>query len=168
MDHAKLALTMPDGHVEIMTFVVLGRSPTLPVGAVWLSPGQWAREPSDANIVQELAKTYAHQPASPVRYRRIADDATPTDRTYRDAWVDDGKSISHDMPKAREIHVARLRKERAPLLDELDRLWSRANGQNNAKEAARIEVQRQALRDLPSVEHAKTIEELKAVKLPNG
>lgn len=92
----------------------------------------------------------------------------PVDRSYRNAWVDDGQAIVHDMPKARAIHLTRLRKQRDAALDALDGPWMRAMGQDNKAEAARIEAERQALRDMPvtlapAIAAAATLDELKAV-----
>lgn len=96
-------------------------------------------------------------------------------RTFRDAWRHDGNAISIDMPTAREIHKQRLREMREPLLDSLDRAFTRAQGRlalggNREEEAkatlAAVEANRQALRDVtadPAIEKAATPEELAAV-----
>lgn len=89
----------------------------------------------------------------------------PTDRTFRDAWRDQG-GIVVDMPAAREIHKERLREVRAPLLEALDIEYTRADEQKNDAKKAEIAAKRQALRDVtsdPAIEVATTPEALKAV-----
>jgi len=115
----------------------------------------------------EVAADTGERLSQPVSYRLISDFALPEDRTYRGAWRDDGAGaqIVHDMGKAREIHLAGVRRARAAKLEGLDRDWMRATGQGKKRDADVIEAKRQALRDLPTtlgVEDAKTIDELKA------
>jgi hypothetical protein len=100
----------------------------------------------------------------PIGYRAISDADIPADRTYRNAWTDDGSVIRHDMPKARDLHIQRVRRARGLRLEDLDAKWMRASGQKKQNEADEIESQRQTLRDLPmtlKVEEAQTIEDLK-------
>jgi hypothetical protein len=170
--HVKVAITLDDGRVAIMGFVTVGRGPKPPDGGEWINEaaGLWKREPSDANIFQEIARTFTLG-AQPTSYRIVKDDELPTDRTYRNAWKDDGKGkpLTHDIAKAREIHLRQVREVRGPKLDQLDRDWMRAFGTGDTVEAARIEAKRQELRDLPAtlgVDKAKNVEELKALKSP--
>jgi hypothetical protein len=68
------------------------------------------------------------------------------------------------MPKARDLHIQRVRRARGLRLEDLDAKWMRASGQKKQNEADEIESQRQTLRDLPmtlKVEEAQTIEDLK-------
>lgn len=72
--------------------------------------------------------------------------------------------ISINMEKARDIHRARMRIAREPLLAKLDIAFQRALEQNT--NTATIVAQKQALRDVtsdPAIEAAQTIDELKAV-----
>lgn len=78
--------------------------------------------------------------------------------------------ISIDMDKARALHRARLRIVRKPLLDALDLAWKRAMEAGDAKRAAAVAAEQQALRDLPAdpaIDAAKTPEQLLAA-LPDG
>ncbi len=97
----------------------------------------------------------------------VAFDAEPPqDRTYRDAWTFANGRMRCDMVKAREIQRDRIRRARQHKLDELDRLWNRARGRKNSKEAAAIEAQRQALRDAPAdpaIGRARTPAQLKTI-----
>jgi hypothetical protein len=146
----KFAVRCDDGSVTILAFVLRSRGPTPRGGKVDPSTGEWVREPTDENVFYEIERIFAAPgKPRPMGYRPIKDADVPADRTYRDAWTDDGKAIVHDMGKARALHVARLRRRRAPKLVELDGQWMRAMGQGNSQEAARVEAERQALRDLP-------------------
>ncbi|HET7851986.1 MAG TPA: hypothetical protein VFK91_04500, partial [Methyloceanibacter sp.] len=89
----------------------------------------------------------------------------PQDRTFRNAWtLGAGGAVDVDMPRAREVWRARMRKARAPLLAALDVDMSRA-----FRDSARqneIEAKRQTLRDVtadPAIEAATTPEELDEV-----
>lgn len=103
-----------------------------------------------------------------VSYRFIEYWDLPQDRTYRDALKDHGTHIGHDMTTARAIHIEHARVNRIAALEQLDRDWMRATGQGKKTEAATLEANRQAWRDLPAtlagqVESAQTIEELQAI-----
>lgn len=96
-------------------------------------------------------------------------EGLPTDRSFRNAWVRGGGGMAVDMAKARVIHTDRLRTQRVPVLEELDRQWMRATGQNKVRDAEAIEAKRQALRDIPEkyksrIDGAKTSEDLLAIK----
>jgi len=106
-----------------------------------------------------------------VSSREMPDDAIPSDRDFRDAWVDTTSEliIDFDMPKARTIHLGRIRKDRNEKLALLDIDAIKAEDQNNSAELARIREQKQVLRDIPQtiasdLAAATTIEELKEIK----
>ncbi len=173
----KFTITMDDGQLVIMSFVVVGRGNLLPRFASWLDEknGWWFRASTDEAVRDEMRRAYpeydleGNRRAQPVSHRRIADQHLPTDRTYRGAWRDDGAAIVHDMPKAREIHLRNLRAKRAAKLEQLDRDWMRATGQGKKQEADKLEQERQKLRDLPAsigVDRANTVDELKALTSP--
>jgi hypothetical protein len=97
----------------------------------------------------------------------VCDEADiPTDRTFRNAWERGGKSVVVNMPKAREIHMARIRARRNELLDASDKELARA--QETGGDVRAIQARRQALRDVPqsiqaAVEAAQTPDSLKHV-----
>jgi hypothetical protein len=165
----RVAITMDDDSVAIMSFATFARGPTLPYGATWTeTEGYWSREPSDANLFHEISRTFATGP-QPVRYRMVRDADIPDDREYRNALRDDGTRLYHDMPKAREIHLANLRRQRTTKLEELDREWMKAVGQKDKKATYAIEAKRQVLRDLPAnlgptVAMAVNTDELKTIR----
>lgn len=151
-----------------MGFFTVGRGSSLPYGAEWIegNAGWWRREPSDANVFHEISRAFPDATG----YRRLLPGELPTDRSYRDAWRDDGKKIHHHMPKAREIHLGRLRRQRGEVLAELDKKWMIAMGADDKHAAKAIEAKRQALRDMPvtkapALEAAQTTEDLKTITL---
>jgi len=125
---------------------------------------------TDEQIFREVERMYRDPRASAIGFRRIDDTDLPTDRTYRDAWADTGAGpLTHDMPRARGLHLARVRLARAKRFAELDSEWMRAAGQGKKADEAAVEARRQALRDLPAtlgVEAATTVEDLKACWSP--
>lgn len=161
-----IAMRRNDGGVSFMALLTVGRGNVLPLGAQWLEDGWWVRPPTEQVIESEIAK--ATEPGTILGWRVLEDGEVPTDRTYRNAWVDTGK-IEHDMVKAREIHRQHIRAHRASALKELDGQWMRAQGQGKKAEADAIEAERQKWRDAPAdprIEAATTVEELKAIAGP--
>jgi len=168
-----IAITREDGSLSIMEYLVLGRGSMLPEGAEWFDQkaGVWSRRATDELIEKEIARACTdgvHGAAIGWRViRNLAE--VPKDRTYRNAWVDTGKRVEHDMPKAREIHRQHIRKRRAAVLRELDGQWMRAVGrkQRVPDEAERIEAERQKWRDMPNdprIDQAQSVEELLKLK----
>jgi len=95
------------------------------------------------------------------------DSATLPDRTFRDAWKTAAGKVDVDMPKARAIHMARIRRVRDKELAKLDVAWSRAIAKGVGADV--VEAKRQKLRDLPQtfdLTSSTTPEELK-VMWPN-
>lgn len=98
--------------------------------------------------------------ASPIQI--VEGDPRPQNRTFRNAWTLNGDKIDHDMPKARSIHMDRIREARDEKLKSLDNDWMKATGQNKKAEAEAVEAKRQWLRDIPQTFdlNAATPEEL--------
>ena len=166
-DTIPLSVTLEDGSQVIHYFMVTGRGSLLPPGAYWSGAHQWKRDPVDAVIVENLNASFQDRPY--VSWRKLSEGDIPQDRTFRNAWVDDGKAIVHDMDKAKQLKREHLRHERAGVFPVLDAQWSRAFGQGKADEAAAVERRRQVLRDLPAdprIEAATTVDDLHAIKLP--
>lgn len=98
-------------------------------------------------------------------HREVTEAEIPTDRTFRNAWTDEG-SLTVDMKKAREIHRAALRSSRSPKLAALDVEYQRADEVGDARAKALIVQRKNELRavtDIPEIEAADTPEALKAV-----
>lgn len=141
--------------LSIMSFVTKGYNPN---GTV-----QFEREATAENIEAEIAKGDFK-----ILSWRIVDPTELPDRTFRDAWTDNKNHIGHDMSACRNIHRARLRKQRAPLLAALDVQYQQADERGNGREKSLIAKKKQALRDItadPRIESAATPEELLKVTL---
>jgi len=99
-----------------------------------------------------------------VSYKIVSQDQIPSDRSFRNALIIDGDSISHDIDKCRSIHKDRLREMRNPKLSALDVDFMRALESGDSVAIAEIAAKKQALRDVTkdaSLTSAKTPEELK-------
>lgn len=163
----KIAVTLDDGTVAIMSFVTRSASPTLPYGAVWEDQtlGLWTRPANDANVFAEMTKAFATRLAKPVSYVVVEEQSIPVDRTYRNALRHTGSEFAYDLEHAKGLHLALLRQARVGALEQLDREWMKAAGQKDQATADAVEAQRQVLRDLPQsveIKAATTINELKA------
>jgi hypothetical protein len=129
--------------------------------------------PDAADPEREVAKWQSSHAERALSWSVVDGSVDVTDE-YRDAWRDhDGKAAAYDLPRARELHRAKLRRERAPLLAALDvdslKALEAAEPDANAKLRA-VGVRKQALRDAPAdprIDAAETIEELRAVQLPS-
>lgn len=96
-------------------------------------------------------------------WRRIEQSEIPSDRTFRNSWVDNGKSVSIDMDRARNEHRDKLRLMRAPLLEALDVDFVRALEDGDEARKTAIIAHKKALRDVTqdkAINEARTPEEL--------
>jgi hypothetical protein len=118
----------------------------------------------DADAATEVARWEVENGAgSVVSWEPIAESARPPRCEFRDAI---GHDLKHRMDVACEIHKAKLRRERAPKLAELDVEFMRAL--ELGKPTADIVAKKQALRDVtadPRIAAAKTIDDLRKVTL---
>ncbi len=127
--------------------------------------------PDDADVQAEV-DSWEAKPKNVARgltatsFQWHEDDPTPGDRGFRDAWKRGVAGVDVDMPKARVIHMDRIRVARDKQLNELDKQTLKAVGQGDAAEQARIEAEKQRLRDLPQtfdLTNASTPEALAAL-----
>ena len=89
----------------------------------------------------------------------------PSDRHFRGAWTLNGKVISEDMAKAKEIFKDKIREVRAPLLDAEDVVYMKALEADDADAKTASVNKKKALRDAPAAQaitDADTIAKLKA------
>ena len=96
-------------------------------------------------------------------YEIVDDSVIPTDRSFRNAWVQDSKTIKTDMAKAREIHKTNIRNARVSKLAELDIEFQKAL--ETSSSTTDIVSKKQALRDAPAdsaIASATTEAKLKA------
>jgi len=183
----KIVYTRPDGGISVVSPAEgarLANSVTLANGTVlsggprsvdqflrrWPVAGavaQWA-ETEDEFLARVRARSV---PANASGVRIVNDTDIPTDRTFRNAWQDPGSgAVKVDMPKACEIHRARLRELRTPMLAALDVEWMKALETGDEQKKTQVAAKKQALRDVtadPAIDAADTPAALKAV-LPTG
>jgi hypothetical protein len=87
----------------------------------------------------------------------------PRDNDFYDAWEMDATSVTVNLDKAKEITKARLRAERAPLLEAQDVLFQRAL--ESSADTTAIVAEKQRLRDITGlVDAVTTLEGLRAIK----
>ena len=91
---------------------------------------------------------------SGLSYEIVEDSAIPTDRSFRNAWKQNSKTIETDMAKAKEIHKTNIRTARAPKLAELDIEFQRAL--ETSADTSTIVAKKQTLRDAPSASGIST------------
>ena len=100
---------------------------------------------------------------SGLSYEIVEDSAIPTDRSFRNAWKQNGKTIETDMTKAKEIHKINIRLARKDKLAELDIEFQKAL--ETSASTTDIVSKKQALRDAPAdsaIASADTEAKLKA------
>lgn len=93
----------------------------------------------------------------------IDDNYVLPDREFRNAWVQDGKTVIHDLEKAREIQLDRIRLAREPKLIELDKEFMMALEKGLPTEE--VATKKQILRDITEplkVLELSSIEDVKA------
>ena len=164
---AFFAVNREDGSVAIMGFVTVGMGTILPSGAEWIADGWWKREPTHESVFEEISRAFATGPAV-TSYFPVDPASLPADRSYRDAWTHDGTGIVHDMNKAREIHREKLRRRRVALFEANDLKLRDAILDTDLQAQRAAKAERNRLRDVtkhPEIEKARTIEELKGLRL---
>lgn len=103
-----------------------------------------------------------------ISYRIISTENLNQDPYFRGAWQDSEGTIGVDMNRALVIHTDNLRIMRAPELQNLDVMWSRALARGDSAGAQAAELRRQALRDVTKcsdIAAATTPDELKQAAL---
>ena len=91
---------------------------------------------------------------SGLSYEIVEDSAIPTDRSFRNAWKQNSKTIETDMTKAKEIHKDKIRIARAPNLAELDIEFQKAL--ETSSSTTDIVAKKQLLRDAPAASGIST------------
>jgi hypothetical protein len=108
-------------------------------------------------------------PSTTTKYKVIKHYELPRNQNiFFNAWELTDDSVIVNMPKARDIHRATLRQERAPRLTALDVAFMRALERGDTATSQEIAAQKQTLRDIPThpaIEAAQTPEELIALTL---
>tara|TARA_R100000353_G_scaffold59546_1_gene47292 strand:- start:48 stop:515 length:468 start_codon:yes stop_codon:yes gene_type:complete len=99
----------------------------------------------NAFTIEEIA---AKDVPSGTSYEIVDDSAIPTDRSFRDAWEQNNKTIKTNINKAKEIHKTNIRNARTPKLAELDIEFQKAL--ETSASTTDIVSKKQALRDAPA------------------
>jgi hypothetical protein len=151
-----VAATREDGGLTVSRFIITREHPVI-------TP-EWINE-IYTRKARDTGKVVVSWEVVPNDY--LNDD---TDNTYRNAWKHNagGRKPDHDMPKAREIHRVHLRRARLAEFDRLDNDYRMADEAADVQAKKEIAVIRQKFRDVTEdsrIETAKTVEELKALRL---
>ena len=88
----------------------------------------------------------------------------PSDRHFRGAWTLNGKVISEDMAKAKEIFKDKIREVRAPLLDAEDVVYMKALEADDADAKTAAVNAKTALRDAPAASAITNAADIAALK----
>jgi len=89
-------------------------------------------------------------PSDAINPRFAVDGEIPTDRTFRNAWIDTDSELTIDMAKARAIHLNSIRIKRNAELSKLDIQATKAQDIGDADALTQIRARKQELRDLPA------------------
>ena len=91
---------------------------------------------------------------SGLSYEIVEDSVIPTDRSFRNAWKQNSKTIETDMTKAKEIHKDKIRIARTPKLADLDIEFQKAL--ETSSSTTDIVAKKQLLRDAPAASGIST------------
>src|SRR5690242_13183563 len=104
--YQRVAITRADGGVSIMSITTeapTGAFASSDALANGFQPSQdgtrWEGGITDDGVADEIKRSGIDA----VSWRRIDISDVPADRTFRDAWTDDGSALSHDLTKAKAI-----------------------------------------------------------------
>ena len=149
VEQVKVIITRQDGGVTVLSII--------------LDDGHGLHKDLTTELIQ---REVLRAEEEPIEWAVITDDDIPQDRTYRNAWKAERGTIVHDMDRARNIHLEKIRFSREGELFQLDKEWMKHMGRGNKKEADAIEAKRERLRNItdeiaPAVAAAIDIDELK-------
>lgn len=145
----KIVFSRPDGGTSIMT-----PAPQADVARLW----PFVAEMTEAEYI-DFIKT-KDVPIDATNVSIVNDADIPVDRTFRNALKAD---LTYDKGQCVEITKERLRREREPLLADLDTQFIRAL--EEGKPTSLIVAEKQRLRDITNAAHpGLTLDQLKALK----
>ena len=87
----------------------------------------------------------------------------PFDIYFREAWELENSTLSVNINKAKDIHIDNFRAFRKPLLAALDIEFMRAVESSDSIRQSEIASQKQALRDVTTIELPDTLEGIKSI-----
>tara|TARA_Y100000385_G_C13019171_1_gene605336 strand:+ start:420 stop:839 length:420 start_codon:yes stop_codon:yes gene_type:complete len=96
-------------------------------------------------------------------YEIIADDAVPTDRTFRNAWVKTGATVVEDLAKSKEVGHELRRAARSDEFKPHDDLIAKQipGADTDAAEASRVTIRAKYATMQVSIEDAATTADIK-------
>ena len=99
-----------------------------------------------------LGRADGRGPADGKTYRVISSSDIPTGdaRIFRDAWEDTGSVVQVNLPKARIIHMDRIRLARNEELARKDITFMRAVETGDTSAQSTVATEKQVLRDIPA------------------
>jgi len=124
--------------------------------------------PTHVNIGGELGEDATFIETGPIVSWRVVQPEDFPDADYKNAWIDDGQKISHDMVQARELFRQQVRKLRVAKFKVLDSLRAAAVRRNNTARIAELDAEADKWADAPAdprIEAAQSVEELKLLKV---
>ena len=110
--------------------------------------------------IEELAQRVV--PAG-VSYQIVDDDTIPSDRTFRDAWVNNGSTVSEDLEKSKQIGHQYRRDKRAKEFAPHDEVIAKQvpGADADAAEAARADIRAKYATMQTEIDAATTTAEIK-------
>lgn len=110
--------------------------------------------------IEELAQRVV--PAG-VNYQIVDDDTIPSDRTFRDAWVNNGSTVSEDLEKSKQIGHQYRRAKRAEEFAPHDDVIAKQipGADTDAAEAARADIRAKYATIQTEIDAATTTAEIK-------
>lgn len=132
----KILYTRPDGGVSIICPVPKEKTEQI-LGTL-----------TDEQYIQHILDTSV--PSDATNVRQVTDDDLPSDREFRDAWVDTqpGTQVDVCCDRAKDVSLARLRVKRNQKLAELDVQGIKLLDMGLDEELAAVRQEKQKLRDI--------------------
>ena len=98
-----------------------------------------------------------------VSYQIVDDDTIPSDRTFRDAWVNNGSTVSEDLEKSKQIGHQYRRAKRAEEFAPHDDVIAKQipGADTDAAEAARADIRTKYATMQTEIDAATTTAEIK-------
>ncbi len=103
-------------------------------------------------------------PKDAINALEIDDDYQLPDREFRDAWMQSGKEVAHDLEKARVIQLDKIRVARKAKLDALDVQFMQALEYKDIGAQNIIATEKQKLRDITGQLKAMELVSIEDVK----
>jgi hypothetical protein len=167
-DGKTLPVTITDAVNKTLHAIDEGVAVTFPLPSDDVRTYEADSVPGATLVFYDIQDTINNSPDTITSYEKISVNDLPATRSYRNAWERSGTTISHNMPKARDIHRDKLREARKPMLEVLDIAYQRADEQDDGPEKRRIAAEKQKLRDVTAnklIERAKDIAALEKLTL---